>query len=191
MESYYNTWDQRAICGILMNNFQLEDGKIVLQVRVKNDNNYRESDGGWHSYHISPQDFHGFLAGLSVNPTDIDGSCDDELQIKLDDGKLLLLDDHLEGLHKPYVMWTESEDYDNDEFGDIVTIIEEQGRKIPVNDELFKTLNEQSYVLAMRTNGGIAAIFKRHVPLSFIRGLEAFETISRDYSIYITKLPDE
>ena len=192
MENYEDIWDRQIICGLSMMSLHLEDGKVVLRVHVKNDLNYRDSIDDWRVCHVLPSDLHGFLAGLSVLPEGIGNGvdCELELQIRNDQGFVpVLLDDHLQELHSHYVIPN-----DDGDGGFTDPELEEINRRFIRNEETWvdltthKLLSTKRYILGMNIEG-FSFLFKRRPPLSFIQGLELFQTLSHSCETRLAKLP--
>lgn len=94
------------------------DGKVSLAISVSDTGNFEKSNRGPAMITVPLQDLEPFLAGLTISPVGIDGSCDEvTVRVLRQNGKyeVLVLDNYVPKLHDPYVHWTEDNDYEEPE----------------------------------------------------------------------------
>lgn len=189
MENYHDDKIYESICNIPLSKLQLDDGQVSLRVRA---------DKEWVNFKLPLTELHAFIAGLTVYPEFIGNGIDAVLKIEVqtEDGLVSLLwyDEehnlhHAVELHAPYVLWTNDGGYDDPELDTIQAMVN-FNEKARASEELHQRLMTEPYVLAMDIDY-FTTLFKRHLPLAFIKGLEAFGRICQVYETYLAELPEE
>ncbi len=164
----------------------INDDRMTLRLRVSSDNNYPEADLIPREYGIKIHDLRAFLAGFTVTPTGIDGSCDWECKIEILDVRAVYTSIQLDGyvggatgiedIHAAYVLWTDDGAYNDQRLSFLQSCIARDHTL--VKDRMGKRM-------ALCIDGFDTLFVDGITDQPFYRGLEVFQELANACSTSI------
>lgn len=163
-----------------------DDGdRVAIGIRVRDEHNFHKAEQKLTFLNVLLTDLEAFLAGFTITPTGIDGSCDGEVTVKIlrEDGeyKRLTLNSHLEALHAPYMIWTNDGVYDDPELRSLqerMAIATTLAKDVTANQRLGFSMDS------------FDSLFTENLPQAFLNGLIWFQELSDECHTHLI-LPED
>lgn len=163
-----------------------DDGdRVAIGIRVRDEHNFHKAEQKLTFLNVLLTDLEAFLAGFTITPTGIDGSCDGEVTVKIlrEDGEYnrLTLNSHLEALHAPYMIWTNDGVYDDPELRSLqerMAIATTLAKDVTANQRLGFSMDS------------FDSLFTENLPQAFLNGLIWFQELSDECHTHLI-LPED